>query len=164
MRGVADVEADPTSPRYLAEEWVRDGISKYKLMLVRDYYLAGETDRALATLAEAAPIARDMTESMLELANIYALYGYYEESIPYYDRALEAFPRKGVGDESFRLHYAQILANKAIAYLHIGDVDAAEEAFRQSLEIYPDNPDIRRVANRENLEEAARLFAGGSQP
>lgn len=164
MRGVADVEADPASPRYLAEEWTRDGISKYKLMLARDYYLAGETDRALATLAEAAPIAYDMTESLLELANIYALYGYYEESIPYYDQALEAFPRKGVGDASFRLHYAQILANKAIAYLHIGDVDAAEEAFLQSLEIYPDNPDIRRVARRENLEEAARLFAGGSQP
>lgn len=164
MRGVAAVEADPASPRYLSEEWIRDGICKYKLMLARDYYQAGETERALATLAEAAPIARDMTEALLELANIYALYGYYEEAIPYYDQALEAFPRKGVGDLSFRLHYAQILANKAISYLHIGDVDAAEKTFRQSLEIYPDNPDVRRMVRRENLEEAARLLGSGGQP
>ena len=164
MRGVADVEADPASRRYLAEEWIRDGICKYKLMLARDYYLAGETDEALAALAAAAPIARDITESLLELANIYTLYGYYEEAIPYYDQALEAFPRKGVGDQSFRLHYAQIQANKGIAYMYVGDVDGAEEAFRQSLETYPDQPSVRRMARRENIEEAVRILGVERQP
>lgn len=164
MRGVADVEADPASRRYLAEEWIRDGICKYKLMLARDYYVAGENDKALATLAATAPIARDMTESLLELANIYSQYGYYEEAIPYYEQALEAFPRKGVGDPSFRLHYAQIQANKGIAYLHVGDVDGAEEAFRQSLETYPDQPDIRYMVRRENIEEAVRMLGAGGQP
>ena len=164
MRGVADVEADPASRRYLAEEWIRDGICKYKLMLARDYYLAGETDEALAALAATAPIARDMTESLLELANIYTQYGYYEEAIPYYDQALEAFPRKGVGDQSFRLHYAQIQANKGIAYMYVGNVDAAEEAFRQSLETYPDQPSVRHMARRENIEEAVRILGVERRP
>jgi len=162
VRGVAEVEADPASRRYLAEEWVRDGICKYKLMLARDYFQAGETDKALATLAAAAPVARDLTESLLELANIYAMHGYYKEAIPHYDRALEAFPRKGVGDQSFRLHYAQILANKAIAYLRVGDVEAAEKAFRRSLETYPDQPNVRYMVRPGNLEEAARLLGSGS--
>ncbi len=163
MRGVAEVEADPASPRNSSEEWIRDAICKYKLMLAREYFLAGDTARAFAALAAAAPVAHDMTEPLLELANIYVMYGYYEKAVNFYDQALEAFPRKGIGDQAFRLHYAQIFVNKAIAYLHLGDVDAAEASFRQSLEAYPDQPDVRRMSRRENLEEAARLFAEESE-
>ncbi len=159
MRGVAEVEANPASPRNLAEEWVRDAICKYKLMLARGYFLAGDTGRALDTLASTAPIARDMTESLLELANIYVTYGYYEEAIPYYDQALDAFPRKGVGDKSFVYHYAQILANKGVVYMYIGDTEAAKKAFRASLETYPDQPVIRRMLRPENFEEVARIYA-----
>ena len=156
MRGVADVEANPTARRYAAEEWARDAICKYKSMLAREYFLAGEEDRALATLEAVAPVAHGMTESLLELANIYFAHGDYKKALFYYDRGLEAFPREGVGDKAFRLHYAQIFANKGVTYLYSGDVDAAEAAFQKSLEVCPDQPDIRRMARRENLERAAR--------
>lgn len=163
MRGVAEVEAEPASPRNSAEEWIRDAICKYKLMLARDYFLAGDKGRAFAALAAAAPVAHDMTEPLLELANIYATHGFYAEAVDFYDQAVEAFPRKGIGDESFRLHYAQILVNRGVSCLYLGDVDAAEVSFRQALEAYPDLPNIRRMARRENLEEAARSFAEESE-
>ncbi len=159
MRGVAEVEADPASPRHRAEEWVRDAICKYKLMLARGYFLADDADEALAELASTAPIARDMTESLLELSNIYVMYGYYREALPYYDQALDAFPRKGVGDKAFEYHYGQILANEGVVYLYIGDTKAAKKAFRASLEKYPDQPVLRRMLRPENFEEAAGLYA-----
>lgn len=159
MRGVAAVEADPASPRYRAEEWVRDAICKYKLMLARAYFLAGDADKALATLASAAPIAWDMTESLLELANIYVMYGYYEKALPFYNQALDAFPRKGVGDKAFEYHYAQILANKGVVCMYIGDKEAAKKAFRASLEKYPDQPVLRRMLRPENFDEVAQLYA-----
>ncbi len=160
MRGVAAVEANPATPRNMAEEWVRDATCKYRTMLAREYFLAGEEDKALATLAAATPVARGMTESLLELANIYIMYGHIDKAIAMYDRALDAFPRKGVGDDSFRYHYAQIWANRGIAYLYLGDVDAAEASLRESIEAYPEQPDIRRMMRRENLERAAESLAG----
>jgi hypothetical protein len=164
MRGVAAVEANPATPRNRLEEWVRDATCKYRTMLAREYFLAGEKDQALETLAAVAPVAQGMTESLLELANIYVTYAYFDKAVAMYDLALEAFPRKGVGDEPFRYHYAQIWANKAIAKLCLGDVDAAEEAFRQSLEAYPEQPEIRRMMRRENMERAVRSLAERSTP
>ncbi len=163
MRGVAEVEANPTARRYVAEEWVRDAVCKYRTMLAREYFLAGEEDRALATLEAVAPVARDMTESLLELANIYVANGYFEKALFFYDQALEAFPRKGIGDNAFRLHYAQILANKGVAHLYSGDVDAAEAALQESLEVYPEQRDVREMARRENLERAAEHLSGGRE-
>jgi len=159
MRGVAEVEANPTAGRYVAEEWVRDAICKYKSMLAREYFLAGEEDRALTTLEAAAPVAHDMTESLLELANIYTANGYYKKALFFYERGLEAFPREGVGDKGFRLHYAQILANKGLIHLYSGDIDAADAAFQESLEACPDQPNVRQMANRENLERAAKQLS-----
>lgn len=159
MRGVAEVEANPTARRYVAEEWVRDAICKYKSMLAREYFLAGDGERALATLEAAAPVAHDMTESLLELANIYVANGYYKKALFFYERGLEAFPREGVGDKAFRLHYAQILANKGVTYLYLGDVDAAEAALQESLEVCPDQPNVREMARRGNLERAAEQLS-----
>jgi len=159
MSGVAEVEANPTARRYVVEEWVRDAVYKYGSMLAREYFLAGEEDRALATLEAVAPVAHDMTESLLDLAFIYATNGNYKKALSFYEQALEAFPRKGVGDDAFRRHYAQILAHKGITYLYLGDVDAAEAAFRESLKAYPHQPEIRQKARREELERAAKRLS-----
>jgi tetratricopeptide (TPR) repeat protein len=159
MRGVKAVEARPDTPRNVTEEWVRDAICKYRTMLARGQFLAGEEDEALATLAAVAPVARGMTESLLELANIYVMYGHYEKALKIYDQALEAFPRQGIGDETFRYHYAQIWTNRGVTLLHLGDLDAAEASFRESLTAYPDQPDVRRMAIRENMERAAESLA-----
>jgi hypothetical protein len=159
MRGAEEVQARADSPLYLSQEWVRDALCKYKTMLARDYLLAGDEDKAFATLDEATPLAQGMTESLAEIANIYITHGYPEKAIPYYDQALAAFPRKGVGDDSLRYHYAQIYSNKAVAHLTAGDVDGAEAAFNASLEAYPNQPDIRNLAQREKLERFAAELA-----
>ena len=159
MRGVAEVEANPGTPRRMEEEWIRDAVCKYLTMRAREYFLAGETDKGFATLETAAPVAREMTESLLELANIYITYAQFEKAIEMYDQAIEAFPRKGVGDDSFRYHYAQIWANRGVVYLYLGDLDSAEASFRESLEAYPDQPEVRRMALRENMERAAESIA-----
>jgi tetratricopeptide (TPR) repeat protein len=160
IRGAAEAEAAPQTPRMRWEEWIRDALVKYKTMLARDYFLAGEEEKAFATLEAAAPLAYDMTESLLELGNIYAMNGHYGEALRYYDRALEAYPRHGVGSPAVQYHYAQAWSNKAVAHLHLGDVDGAEAAYRASLEAYPDQPDIRLISRRENLVRAAEALAG----
>jgi tetratricopeptide (TPR) repeat protein len=159
MRGMAAVEANPGTPRNLAEEWIRDAACKYLTMHAREYFLAGENDKGFAALEAATPVAQGMTESLLELANIYITYAYFEEAIDMYDRAIAAFPRKGIGDDSLRYHYAQIWANRAIVYLYLGDVDAAEASFGESIKAYPDQPNIRRMMQRENMERAAESMA-----
>jgi tetratricopeptide (TPR) repeat protein len=114
----------------------------------------------LAALETATPVARGMTESLLELANIYVTYAYFDKAIAMYDRAIEAFPRKGIGDVSFRLHYAQIWNNRGVVLLYLGNIDAAEASFRESLKAYPDQPDTRRMMRRENMERAVESTAG----
>ena len=160
VRGVAAVEANPGTPRYMQEEWVRDAACKYLTMRAREYFLAGENDKGLAALETATPVARGMTESLLELANIYVTYAYFEEAVEMYDRAIEAFPRKGIGDDSFRLHYAQIWNNRGVVLLYLGNIDAAEASFRESLKAYPDQPDTRQMMRRENMERAVESTAG----
>ncbi|UCH78153.1 MAG: DUF2723 domain-containing protein [Candidatus Coatesbacteria bacterium] len=163
MRGVAEAEADPEAPRMHLEEWIRVALVKYKTMLARDYFLAGDEEKAFATLEAAAPLAYGMTEPLLELGNVYALNGHYAEALRYFDGALEAYPRRGAGVPAVRYHYAQVWANKAVAHLHLGDVDGAEAAYRASLEAYPDQPDIRLISRRENLVRAAEAFAAESE-
>jgi len=160
MRGAAGVEAHPDTPRLRQEEWIRDALVKYKTMLARDYFLAGDKDNAFATLEAADPLAYGMSESLLELGTVYALNGHYEEALVYFGRAIEVYPRHGVGSPAVRYHYAQAWSNKGVAYLHVGDVDGAEAAYRASLEAYPDQPEIRRLSRRENLVRAAERFAG----
>jgi tetratricopeptide (TPR) repeat protein len=109
-------------------------------------------------MAAAAPIAHGMTESLVEIGNIYFAHGYPAKAAEFYEKGLAAFPRKGVGDRVFRQRYAQVMNNKAVAYLAMGDVDRAEATYRESLAAYPDQPDIRKAATRENLERVAKYL------
>jgi hypothetical protein len=44
--------------------------------------------------------------------------------------------------------------------LYLGNIDAAEASFRESLKAYPDQPDTRRMMRRENMERAVESTAG----
>jgi tetratricopeptide (TPR) repeat protein len=155
-RGIAVVEENPAVPRYTADKWPREAVCKYKSMLAEGYFLAGEREKALDILAAAAPAAAGISSALAEIARIYFNNGYPAQAAVYYDLAARNFPRRGVGDGPWRRLYARVLESKGTAALHAGDVDGAEAAYKESLAAYPDQPQLRVAATRENLERAAR--------
>lgn len=159
MRGVAGIEDNPTARRYGEDKWPREAVCKYKFMLANGYFLAGEKQEALNVLAAAVPVAAGISSALADMAGIYFDNGYPTEAAATYDRAARAFPRRGVGDDYSRYLYAQVLASKGTSLLYAGDVDGAEAAYRESLAAYPDQPQLRMTANRDNLERVAREVA-----
>lgn len=159
MRGVRYYESHPDDPRVREEEWVRDTICIYRFMYARELFLAGQPEKATAVLKRVEPLAGGLPESLADMGNIYFLNGYYREAVRLYNLAVRAFPRQGKGDPAFRLRYAQILNNKAVALIYLGDVDGAEAAYRASYEAYPDQPGITEIMKRENIAAAVRELA-----
>jgi tetratricopeptide (TPR) repeat protein len=128
-------------------------------MLANGYFLAGERKNALDVLAAAVPVAAGISSALADMAGIYFDNGYPAEAAATYDLAARAFRRRGVGDDYSRYLYAQVLASKGTSLLYAGDVDGAEAAYKESLAAYPDQPQLRMTAARDNLERLAREIA-----
>lgn len=164
-RGQVELEATPRTPRNNYDEWARESVSRFHVMLARQYFAAGEREKGFAELARGAAVGYELTESLADIANQYMLNGRPDLSVKYNEEALAAFPRKGVGDPAFRQHYSALMANKAIAYLWLGDLDNAEKTYKEAYDAWPD-PDLAIAMKRENLEAALadiNSFKGNSR-
>jgi hypothetical protein len=171
-RGAARLAAAPAGSPLVADDWARETAGRYATMLAREYLQLGDRRRGFALLEAAGAETRGLSESSAEVGNCYLWYGNPRRALYYYDLALAAFPRKGVGDSGFRQHYAKLIANKALAYIWLEDAAAAERTYRESLAAYPDQPDIRECLRPNRINEAvaevravrARAAAEGRTP
>jgi tetratricopeptide (TPR) repeat protein len=136
-RGFADVEARPAAPRFREDVWLRRAACTFLIKEALQRFGAGQNQRGFAALARAEPIAYGLFEPLANIAGIYLAHSQPEKALTFFERAAGAVPRAGVGDEYFRLHYADILARKGDAYLRMGDLKSAEAAFREAREAFP---------------------------
>jgi tetratricopeptide (TPR) repeat protein len=158
FRGVDDFLARPDTARRRADLAARAAISRYYLMRARENFEGGDTAAAATILAVISPVAEGSWDDLAEIANLYLMLGTPREAIRYYDKAAAAFPRQGKGDPAFRLIYARLFANRAVAFLFLGDADGAAASYEESLAAYPNQPDVRRAADRDRLKKAAVEF------
>lgn len=140
-RGFGDVESRPAAPRFRQDVWLRYTVCAFIIKEALQRFGAGQNQKGFATLARAEPIAYGLFEPLANIGSIYLAHGRTEKAVVLLDGAAGAVPRAGVGDEYFRLHYAQILARKGDAYLRMGDVESAEAAFRKAREAFPAQPE-----------------------
>jgi tetratricopeptide (TPR) repeat protein len=140
-RGFADVEARPAAQRFREDVWLRRAACTFLIKEALQRFGAGENHKGFAALARAEPIAYGLFEPLANIAGIYLARRRPEKALTLFERAAAAVPRAGVGDEYFRLHYAQILARKGDAYLQLGDAEGAEAAYREAREALPAQPD-----------------------
>lgn len=136
-RGFADVETRPVSPRFREDVWLRHMICIFLIKRAFQYLEAGGIDEAFAALARAEPVAEGLFEPLGNVGGIYLAHGRPEKAVALLERAARAVPRAGIGDEYFRLHFAQLLARKGDAYLEMGDAESAEAAYREAREACP---------------------------
>lgn len=155
FRGVDEFMASPNTPRRQADLAARAAICRYYLMRARENYEGGDPRAAAVALAAVGPVAARSWDDLAEIANLYLMLGKPREAIAYYDKAAAVFPRQGEGDPAFRLIYARLFANRAVAFLFLGDAESATASYKLSLAAYPNQPDVRRAAERERLERAA---------
>jgi hypothetical protein len=140
-RGFGDVESHPAAPRVREDVWLRYTVCTFLIKEALQRFGAGQNQKGFATLARAEPIADGLFEPLANIGSIYLAHGRTEKAVVLLEEAAGAVPRAGVGDEYFRLHYAQILARKGDAYLRMGDVESAEAAFREAREAFPAQPE-----------------------
>jgi tetratricopeptide (TPR) repeat protein len=136
-RGFAEVESRPEAPKFRRDVWLRSAICTFLIKEAYQYFGAGGTAAGFAVLARAEPLAYGLFEPLANIGAIYLARGRPEEAATFFARAARAVPRRGAGDEYFRLHYAGILARKGDAYREMGNEAAAEAAYREAREAYP---------------------------
>jgi len=120
-----------------------------------------EAEKLLRTVTEQEP---GFGRGWYSLALLLAEEGRLDESIPYFDKASQLIS----GDS--RVHY-----NRAIALQTLGRPQQAKQAYRQALELEPDNPDylygiVTLYSQQERYSDALayaeklkRLFPGNRQ-
>jgi cytochrome c-type biogenesis protein CcmH/NrfG len=94
---------------------------------------AGQPDAAIALLRRAVDQDPKNAEALLYLAGALAASGRPAEAVPFFERALAVGPRS-----------AMALNGLALTRLELGDRRGAAAAFRESLRLDPDQPDVER--------------------
>ena len=95
---------------------------------------AGRAEDAIALLRKAVEREPRNAEALLYLAGALASGGHSAEAIPYFERALAAGPRSPMA-----------LNGLGLTRLALGDSAAAATAFRESLRLDPDQPDVAKT-------------------
>ena len=95
---------------------------------------AGRRDEAIALLRRAVEREAGNAEALLYLAGALAATGQSAEALPYFERALASGPRTTMA-----------LNGLALTRLELGDRAGAATAFRESLHLDPDQPDVART-------------------
>jgi arylsulfatase A-like enzyme/Flp pilus assembly protein TadD len=139
LRGLGDLalvdgRMDDAAARYgrILEIDPADAGAMTKLGVVR--MRAGRGDEAMALFRKAVEREPKNGEALLYLAGALAAGGRSSEALPFFERALAAGPRSSMA-----------LNGLALTRLALGDRSGAAAAFRESLKLEPDQPDVART-------------------
>ena len=139
LRGLGDLamlrqQADEAGRRYarILEIEPADPGAMTKLGVVR--MRTGRPDEAIALFRRAIERERKNGETLLYLAGALASTGHPAEALPYFERALEAGQRNSMA-----------LNGLALTRMGVGDRKGAAQAFRESLRLDPNQPDVART-------------------
>ncbi len=139
LRGLGDLallrqQADEASRRYarILEIEPADAGAMVKLGVVR--MRTGRTDEAVALFRRAIEREPENGEALLYLAGALASTGHPAEALPFFERALAAGQRNPMA-----------LNGLALTRAAVGDRRGAEAAFRESLRLDPEQPDVART-------------------
>ena len=139
LRGLGDLallrqQADEASRRYarILEIEPADAGAMVKLGVVR--MRTGRPDEAIALFRRAIAREPENGEALLYLAGALASTGHPAEALPFFERALAAGQRNPM-----------TLNGLALTRMAVGDRKGAAAAFRESLRLDPDQPDVSRT-------------------
>jgi arylsulfatase A-like enzyme/cytochrome c-type biogenesis protein CcmH/NrfG len=139
LRGLGDLamlrhQADDAERRYarILEIEPSDAGAMTKLGVVR--MRSGRPDEAIALFRRAIEREPKNGEALLYLAGALASTGHPAEALPYFERALAAGQRNPMA-----------LNGLALTRLGLGDRPGAVQAFRESLRLDPEQPDVART-------------------
>ena len=93
----------------------------------------GQKDEAIALLRRAVDQDPKNAEALLYLAGALAASGRPAEAVPFFERTLAVGPRTTMA-----------LNGLALTRIELGDRRGAAAAFRESLRLDPDQPDVER--------------------
>jgi arylsulfatase A-like enzyme/cytochrome c-type biogenesis protein CcmH/NrfG len=138
LRGIADValvqgDADKAGRHYarILELDAADVGALSKLGVVK--MRSGQKDEAIGLLRRAVDRDAKNAEALLYLAGALAASGRPAEAVPFFERALAVGPRT-----------TMTLNGLALTRIELGDRRGAAAAFRESLRLDPDQPDVER--------------------
>ena len=149
LRGLGDLallrqQADEASRRYarILEIEPADAGAMTKLGVVR--MRTGRPDEAVALFRRAIEREPENGEALLYLAGALASTGHPAEALPFFERALAAGQRNPMA-----------LNGLALTRMAVGDRKGAAAAFRESLRLDPDQPDVVAHALAETSDVRA---------
>jgi len=150
----------PDGARWRSDPAARAAWVKYRVMWASDSFVAGDRTAALSALGGARSVAAGLPEELGEIAVTYMVMGEAARAAAVFGEAADAVPRRGRGDVANRVRYAGFKNNQAMALLATGDVEGAAASLAASLAAYPDQPEIRRLAQLDELARKAKAMKG----